>query len=71
MNNKKFKGKIIIVLIMLMGLGSCNYKRGYLFEVYQNGIKIDEVCLREYESLVYYSAYYKKTYRKCGYDYKR
>ena len=35
--------------------------RCYLFEVYQNGNKIDEVCLNEFESFSEEGIYYKKT----------
>ena len=37
----------------------------YVFEVYQNGTKLDEVCIKYHESFTEDGFYYKKTDKIC------
>jgi hypothetical protein len=52
---------------MLLFFVGCSVK-GHIFEVYQNGVKVDEVCRANKESFQRRGSYYKITEKKCVYN---
>lgn len=56
--------KIILILALFIFYG-CGSQKGYIFEIYQNGIKIEEQCGNRESSFASEGAYYKKTNIPC------
>ena len=70
----------LLIIAMIITIGGCSQieeallkdqikrerlARCYIFEVYQNGIKVDEVCFNFLESFSDDNVYYKKKNKLC------
>jgi hypothetical protein len=57
---------IISVLALFLFYGCRDMSKGYIYEIYQNGVKIDENCRNSSRSsFSSEGSYYKKTDRPC------
>lgn len=58
--------KLILLMTLFLFYGCRDFDKGYIYEIYQNGVKIDEECKnRRGGSFSSEGYYYKKTDRPC------